>query len=90
MAFVYDAEGTFARRANGESIVWQRLSSAHWEGVLLALVREHARATDSRWSKALLDEWDRAAGQFWQVVPREMLTRLSHPLDDAEVMEAAE
>lgn len=90
MAFVYDADGTFARRANGESIVWQRLASAHWEGVLLDLVREHARATDSRWSKTLLDEWDRAAGQFWQVVPREMLTRLSHPLDEAEVMEAAE
>ena len=90
MAFVYDAEGTFARRANPESIVWQRLSSAHWEGVLHALVREHARATDSRWSKMLLDEWDRAAGQFWQVVPKEMLTRLSHPLDDAEAMEAAE
>ncbi len=90
MAFVYDPDGTFARRANGESIVWQRLASAHWEGVLHGLVREHARATDSRWSKTLLDEWDRTAGLFWQVVPREMLTRLSHPLDDSEVMEAAE
>ena len=33
----------------------------------------------------LLDEWDRVRGQFWQVVPREMLTRLPHPLSDAEV-----
>ncbi|MGJ3628129.1 hypothetical protein AB5I41_16300 [Sphingomonas sp. MMS24-JH45] len=58
---------------------------------MVDLVRQHARATDSRWSKTLLDEWDRAAGQFWQVfAPKEMLTRLAHPLDDAEVMEAAE
>ncbi|KQT32068.1 glutamate synthase [Sphingomonas sp. Leaf412] len=90
MAFVYDAEGTFARRANAENIVWQRVASAHWEGVLHQLVREHAGATDSRWSKNMLDEWDRAVGRFWQVVPKEMLTRLSHPLDDAAVLEAAE
>ena len=90
MAFVYDPDGTFARRANPESIVWQRLASTHWESVLHNFVREHARATDSRWSKTLLDEWERAAGQFWQVVPKEMLSRLTHPLDDAAVMEAAE
>ena len=34
MAFVYDADASFERRANPESIVWQRLSSMHWEAVL--------------------------------------------------------
>ncbi len=89
MAFVYDADGSFPARANPESIVWQRLASAHWEGVLRDLVAAHADATDSKWSGGLLDEWDRAAGRFWQVVPREMLTRLAYPLDDG-VAEAAE
>ncbi len=89
MAFVYDADASFERRANAENIVWQRVATAHWAGVLHDLVRDHARATDSRWSNGLIAEWDRALGRFWQVVPREMLTRLPQPLADA-VLEAAE
>ncbi|MET0307824.1 MAG: glutamate synthase large subunit [Sphingomonas sp.] len=90
MAFVYDDDGSFERRANPESIVWQRLASEHWEAKLRALVEAHAEATDSKWSRGLLDEWDRAVGGFWQVVPKEMLTRLAHPLDDAVEAVAAE
>ncbi|MBX3565324.1 MAG: glutamate synthase large subunit [Sphingomonas sp.] len=90
MAFVYDADGSFESRANPESIVWQRLASAHWEAKLRALVEAHAHATDSKWSRGLLDEWDRALGHFWQVVPKEMLTRLAEPLDDSAHAAAAE
>ncbi|QNQ09631.1 glutamate synthase large subunit [Sphingomonas alpina] len=90
MAFIYDEDGSFARRANPESITWQRLSSMHWESVLLNLVRAHHAATDSKWSGSLLDDWGRVVDRFWQVVPKEMLTRLSHPLDDSVEMVAAE
>ncbi len=90
MAFIYDPEERFARRANPENIVWQRLASAHWEGVLRGLVEEHAARTDSKWSKGLLEDWDRVAGHFWQVCPKEMLTRLAHPLDDSVEAVAAE
>src|SRR3546814_8749659 len=34
MAFVYDADDSFARKANPDSIVWQRLASAHWDTIL--------------------------------------------------------
>ncbi|SFP55082.1 glutamate synthase large subunit [Sphingomonas rubra] len=88
MAFVYDPDGRFDRRANGESIVWQRVSTAHWDAVLRDHVAAHAAATDSRWSRGLLDDWDRIVGDFWQVVPREMLTRLAYPLTDAEPIAA--
>ncbi|WP_174286776.1 glutamate synthase large subunit [Sphingomonas bacterium] len=90
MAFVYDPDDAFGRRANGDSIVWQRLASAHWEGVLRALVERHVAATDSKWSKGLLEDWNRVAAHFWQVVPKEMLTRLANPLDDAVELVAAE
>jgi glutamate synthase (NADPH/NADH) large chain len=90
MAFVYDADGSFERRANPENITWQRLASEHWEARLRALVEAHADSTDSKWSRGLLDEWDRTIGHFWQVVPKEMLTRLSHPLDDTVEAVAAE
>jgi glutamate synthase (NADPH/NADH) large chain len=82
MAFVYDADGSFAQHANPESIVWQRLASAHWEAKLRELVEAHVAATDSKWAAGLLEDWDRALGSFWQVVPREMLSRLPQPLND--------
>ncbi|HEX8555634.1 MAG TPA: glutamate synthase large subunit, partial [Sphingomonas sp.] len=88
MAFVYDPDGQFARLANPESITWQRIASAHWEQLLRDHVDAHARVTDSKWSRGLLDDWDRVVGQFWQVVPKEMLTRLAHPLDDAVLLVA--
>ncbi|WP_174297184.1 glutamate synthase large subunit [Sphingomonas bacterium] len=89
MAFVHDPAGTFSRSANPDSIVWQRIATAHWEGVLETLVREHARRTDSKWSRGLLDDWTRTLGAMWQVVPKEMLTRLPFPLREP-VLEAAE
>ena len=87
MAFVYDPEGKFPERANGESLTWHRLASAHWGGVLKGLVAAHAEATDSKWSNGLLDDWDRTLGAFWQVVPREMLERLEAPIDDRTAQE---
>jgi glutamate synthase (NADPH) large chain len=90
MAFVYDEEGSFAARANPENISWARLASAHWEAKLRGLVEAHAQATDSRWSRGLLEDWDRSIGSFWQVVPKEMLSRLPYPLDDAAEAVAAE
>jgi glutamate synthase (NADPH) large chain len=82
MAFVLDEHDTFPTLANPESIVWQRLASPYWEARLKALIAQHATKTDSRWSNAILDDWDRWRERFWQVVPKEMLSRLSHPLED--------
>ncbi|HVI98268.1 MAG TPA: glutamate synthase large subunit [Sphingomonas sp.] len=90
MAFVYDEDDGFAAHANPESIVWQRLASAHWEAVLHNLIEAHVAATDSKWAAGLLDDWDRVRGRFWQVVPKEMLDRLPQPLDETEELVAAE
>lgn len=85
MAFVLDTDDAFERRANGESIVWQRLDSAHWETVLQDLIADHAQATGSKWSAEILADWDLRKGQFWQICPKEMLPRLAQPLSDAEI-----
>ena len=90
MAFVLDPDGSFASRANPESIVWQRLDSVYWEARLKALIAEHAQATDSIWSNSILEDWERRRGEFWQVCPKEMLSRLEHPLSDAVTSVAAE
>ncbi|MBU6165374.1 MAG: glutamate synthase large subunit [Alphaproteobacteria bacterium] len=90
MAFVLDTDGGFAHRVNRDSVVIDRLASAHWEGVLHDLVATHARETGSKWAAGILAEWDRARGQFWQVCPKEMISRLPHPLRDDSSAIAAE
>src|SRR3546814_1634644 len=50
MAFVYDATDDFPLRVNDETVVFDRLASAHWEQVLKALVAEHGRETQSRYA----------------------------------------
>ncbi len=91
MAFVYDAEDAFAERVNPDSVVYQRLARAHWEGVLKDLVAEHVELTRSRFAQRLLDDWVVEAPKFWQICPREMIDRLDHPLsEDAEAASAAE
>jgi glutamate synthase (NADPH/NADH) large chain len=91
MAFVLDMDGRFETRVNPDAVFWQRLGSAHWEGLCRDLVARHAAETGSRWAAALLVDWDRTRERIWQVVPKEMLTRLVHPLTDmAPALEAAE
>jgi glutamate synthase (NADPH/NADH) large chain len=64
MAFVLDEAGDFEGNVNADSILWQRLGSGHWEERLLELIGEHAKATDSPWAHAILDDWDRWREKF--------------------------
>jgi glutamate synthase (NADPH/NADH) large chain len=89
MAFVHDADGLFAEHINPDTVVWQRIATPYWNGVLRMLVEEHQRETGSAFAAELLSRWDQEAAGFWQVVPKEMAHRLSHPLRD-EAMIAAQ
>jgi glutamate synthase (NADPH/NADH) large chain len=59
-----------------------RLKSRYWEQLLIGLIEEHAAETGSRHAKRILQQWDITQSQFWQICPKEMLTRLKHPLSD--------
>ncbi|MFC4291253.1 glutamate synthase large subunit [Sphingorhabdus arenilitoris] len=90
MAFVLDEDGEFEKRVNPESLVWQRLDSAHWEDVLKQMVQSHADKTDSKWSQTILEDWAIWRDKFWQICPKEMVSRVAHPLSDKETAVAAE
>ncbi len=90
MAFVYDRDGQFTKRANPESLHWQRCESAYWESEVKSLIAQHANATDSAWAMGILQDWDRLRGDFWQICPKEMLNRLVYPLSDHVELAAAE
>ena len=86
MAYVLDLHDRFVKHVNPETVVVNRLRSPHWEAVLKALVAEHARETGSEFADSLLRDWDRVRDLFWQVCPKEMLTRLSEPLAREEAV----
>jgi glutamate synthase (NADPH/NADH) large chain len=88
MAFVYDPDGSFERKVNPDTVVWQRIDHPHWDGLLKAMVAEHVAETKSPLGARLLNDWDRCVEQFWQVVPKEMLARLPQPLSIAKAKRA--
>jgi len=80
MAYIYDESGMFEKAVNPDSVVWQRFESAHYEEVCKDMIVKHAELTGSEFALNLLKEWDLERGKFWQVVPKEMLSRLDVPL----------
>jgi glutamate synthase (NADPH/NADH) large chain len=88
MAFVFDPDRTFAARMNGETVVAVPLRAAHWENLLKELIGRHVAETGSPLGRDILRTWEESRDRFHQVVPKEMLTRLSHPLEEPEALRA--
>jgi glutamate synthase (NADPH/NADH) large chain len=87
MAFVYDKAGNFKDRVNPATLEIVRISSAYWADKLRSLVEEHAKQTESALASRLLNEWDAEIGNFWQVVPTEIIPTLDKPIDDGQPLE---
>jgi glutamate synthase (NADPH/NADH) large chain len=84
MAFVLDTEDNFHHYVNDDTLGYERIRTDHWEGVLKGLIDEHLAQTRSAQAKRILASWDTYLGKFWQVVPKEIVGRLEHPLFDQE------
>jgi glutamate synthase (NADPH) large chain len=84
MAFIHDPDDKFEHVVNPDTVVWQRIATSYWDSVLKDLIAEHVATTQSRFGETLLLDWDRQRLRFWQVVPKEMLTRLPQPLSSAK------
>ncbi len=88
MAFVYDPKEKFGTMVNDESVIWQRIASDYWDGVLRSHVEEHAAFAHSLHAEAMLRDWDRQVGKFWQIVPKEIVDKLEEPLGPETEAEA--
>jgi len=80
LAYVYDPSARFADRVNQDMVIYQRLEVDHYVDQLKALLTQHWKSTQSRFAERLLADFDRELGQFWQVVPKEMLDKLEVPV----------
>ncbi len=88
MAFLYDGDDHFEKRVNPETLLWSRLASSYWEGVLRDLVARHLRETGSRLALRLLNDWAQERDRFWHVVPKEYARYLAAPMQDAAAVAA--
>ncbi|SDE71631.1 glutamate synthase large subunit [Rhodospira trueperi] len=80
MAFIHDPNDLLPQRINPDYVIWQRIQVDHYAGLLKDLVEEHVAETQSRFAQRLLVNWERELGQFWQIVPKEMLDKLEVPV----------
>ena len=70
VAYVLDEDGTFAERCNRQIVELEDPSADDLEEVR-ALVAEHGERTDSPVAARVLDAWERLAGSFVKVMPRD-------------------
>ncbi len=82
MAFLYDADGEIDLRLNPETVIAVPIESAAWAGILKRTIERHLRETGSPRADDILRNWAEALPRFRQIVPKEMLSRLAHPLSD--------
>ena len=80
MAFIYDKSKNFEKKVNDETVIWQKVETEYWIGVLKNLVLEHSLETDSALSKKIIDNFEKEVGSFVQVCPKEMLDKLKNPI----------
>jgi glutamate synthase (NADPH/NADH) large chain len=80
-AFVHDPDDRFGVRVNSDMVTWRRIGTAWWDDFLHDLVTRHVAETQSRFAARLLNDWDREAGRFWHVVPRDFVKYLPQPLE---------
>jgi glutamate synthase (NADPH/NADH) large chain len=80
MAYLYDPEGRATDMMNHETLVHCPVSQDHWEKQLKDLIERHALETDSRKAQDILQHWDLEKGNFVQICPKEMISRIPVPL----------
>ena len=90
MAYLYDPEGTAEDMINGETLIACGLGHPHWEAQLKGLIEAHVAETGSRHAARILSNWAEERVNFLQVCPKEMVSRLPHPLSDEAVKVPAE
>ena len=86
MAFVYDPNNEFPKKANPETIIWQTPETEFWKNNLKKLVSKHYQETQSNVSKNILENFDLEVNNFLQVCPKEMIDKLKNPITNKSIV----
>ncbi len=82
MAFIYDKNKEFESRVNDETIIWKIVETQYWKNKLKTMIIEHHLRTNSQLAGWIIRHWDEAVKDMLQVVPKEMLDKLTHSLTE--------
>ena len=86
MAFVYDPNNEFPKKANPETIIWQKPETEFWKNNLKKLVLKHYQETESNVSKNIIENFDVEVNNFLQVCPKEMIDKLENPITNKSIV----
>ncbi len=89
-AWVWDPEGAFPGRINGESILIEPSVGDADAATLRDLIERHAEATGSIRARAILDRWDEERTRFWSVIPRAAVAARAAEAEEAATAGAAD
>ncbi len=70
IAWVYDADNTFAENCNGEMVDLDPLTDKDAEHIV-TLLRKHVSLTGSKLAQKMLKNWDEVSTKFFKVYPKE-------------------
>ena len=80
IAFVYDKEGTLPVRINLGDVIYQQQMTEYWENFLHSKIIEFYKITNSDNAKNIIDNWEKEKYLFWQICPKEMVTKFENPI----------
>ena len=86
MAFVYDPNNQFEKKANSDSIIWQTPETDYWKNYLKDLISIHSEETNSLVSEKIIKNFDNEINNFLQICPKEMLDKLKNPISNKSVI----
>ncbi len=88
MVFIFDKDKEFAQRVNDETVIWQPVETSYWQGKLKSMIMEHHSRTSSQLAGWIIRHWEEALKDMLQIVPKEMLDKLAHPLSESKSKQA--
>lgn len=80
MAYLYDPTGRSAEHVNQDSLIMAPVAVSHWEKQLKDLLEQHVAETGSQKAIEILHRWEDELRHFIQICPKEMISRIPHPL----------
>jgi glutamate synthase domain-containing protein 2/glutamate synthase domain-containing protein 1/glutamate synthase domain-containing protein 3 len=89
-SWVWDPEGAFPGRINGESVLIEPSVSDADAETLRALIERHAAHTGSIRARAILDRWQEERTRFWTVIPRAAVAARAQEAEQAATAGAAD
>jgi glutamate synthase (NADPH) large chain len=90
MGYLYDPDDLASDMMNRETVVTVAVNEGHYMDELKGLIEMHLAETGSRRAAAILQHWDDEKGKFIQVAPKEMLNKLTVPIEGLDLAVPAE